>query len=195
LERRAGSSSASPEQSHSELAVSSTKESSQRQGHGVSRQTPKSSVSHPPPAPPLSPELLPLDDHSALFESPATRPLSGSSPPAFTYSTYPPTTSYLQHEYEPQTVYHSTPSYYSDYQYQTDYSQQSSLPPTLPTMLPSSYAKQEHLFGEDDLLSPFSMNYASLAGLDVPSSHTYSGANSHVNPTAFFSRSYSSPAF
>ncbi len=40
-------------------------------------------------------------------------------------------------------------------------------------------------------MNPFSMNYASLAGLEVPTSQAYGSPNSHshVNPTNFFSRS------
>jgi hypothetical protein len=61
-------------------------------------------------------------------------------------------------------------------------------------MLPTAYGKQEHMYGDDDMLSPFSMNYASLAGLELPSSQAFPAASSHVNhPTTFFSRSYSSP--
>jgi hypothetical protein len=143
----------------------------------------------------MSPELLPLDEHSSLFDS--SRHLPVSSPPALSYSTYPPTTSYLQHEYQHSPSYHTAhQNYFYEYQYPTDYSQ--SLPPTLPTMLPSTYAtKQEPMLGEEDLMNPFSMNYASLAGLDVSSSQAYSSpsSQSHVNPTNFFSRSYSSQHF
>ena len=135
----------------------------------------------------MSPELLPLDDSTSLFDS--SRHVSISSPPALTYSTYPPTTSYLQHEYASHPSYQtSQQNYFFDYQYPTDYSQ--SLPPTLPTMLPSTYAtKQEPLYGEDDLMNPFSMNYASLAGLDVPTTQATLSRNSQaqVNPTISFS--------
>lgn len=115
------------------------------------------------------------------------------STPAFSFSSYPPTTAYLQYEQQQPVSYDSHP-YYSAYSYPADLTA-TTLPPTLPTMLPSTYGKQEHLFADDDLMSPFSMNYASLAGLELPSHQAYSGANSHVNHTTFFSRSYSSPQF
>merc|ERR1712230_245591 len=83
-----------------------------------------------------------------------------------------------------QSLYDGTPSYYSTYQYPVDVTA-SSLPPTLPAMLPSSYGKQDHIFGDDDLLSPFNMNYASLAGLEMPSHQAYTGANSHTPPNYF----------
>lgn len=191
LERRAGSSSASPEQSHSELATTAPAKES-KQSPSMARQASRSSTSHETQR--ASPEILPLDDHSSLFDTPAARHLSVNSASAFTFSSYPPTTAYLQYEQQQQSLYDGTPSYYSTYQYPVDVTA-SSLPPTLPAMLPSSYGKQDHIFGDDDLLSPFNMNYASLAGLEMPSHQAYTGANSHVNPTAFFSRSYSSPHF
>lgn len=156
----------------------------------MARQPSRSSVSHELQR--ASPEILPLDDHSSLFDTPAGRHVSIHSQPAFTFSTYPSTTAYLQYEHQQTTTYDSAPSYYANYPYPVD-ATASGLPPTLPAMLPSTYGKQDHLFGDDDLLSPFSMNYASLAGLEMPSNQAYSGANSHVNPTTFFSRSYSSP--
>ena len=121
----------------------------------------------------MSPELLPLDEHASLFDTSRHLPVSS----------YPPTTSYLQHEYQHSPSYHtSQQNYFYEYQYPTDYSQ--SLPPTLPTMLPSTYAtKQEPAFGEDDLMNPFSINYATLAGLDVPTTQAYTtspGSHSHV---------------
>lgn len=134
----------------------------------------------------MSPELLPLEDHSPLFNS--SRPLPVSSPPVLaSYPTYPPATSYLEHEYQSPSYHTTHQNYFYEYQYPTDYSQ--SLPPTLPTMLPSTYAtKQEPMLGEDDLMNPFSLNYASLAGLDVPASRAYASpsSQSHVNPTTFF---------
>lgn len=190
MERRAGSSSASPEQQHSELATTPAKDASQKQSHNMVRQPSRSSVSRDITR--ASPEILPLDDHSSLFDTPAGRHLSIHSQPAFTFSSYPPTTAYLQYEHQQHPTYDSSSSnYFSSYPYPSEVS--SGLPPTLPAMLPSTYGKQDHLFGDDDMLSPFSMNYASLAGLEMPSNQAYSGASSHVNPTAFFSRSYSSP--
>ncbi|OAP60598.1 hypothetical protein AYL99_05600 [Fonsecaea erecta] len=176
LERRAGSSSASPEQQHSELATPPVKETSQKQTQSMARQPSRSSVSHEIPR--ASPELLPLDDHSSLFDTPAGRHLSIHSQPAFTFSSYPPTTAYLHYEHQQHPAFDNHANYYSSYQYPVEVTS-SSLPPTLPTMLPSAYGKQDQLFGDDDLLSPFSMNYASLAGLEMPSNHAYSGANSH----------------
>lgn len=173
LERRAGSSSASPEQHFSVLGSTST-DSGSRQSQAMVRQSSaKSSVSQDVPQ--MSPELLSLDEHS-LDDS--SRQMAVSSPPALTYSSYPPTTSFLQSEYNHPSYHTSHQNYFYEYQYPTDYSH--SLPPTLPTMLPSTYAtKQEPMFGEEDMMNPFSLNYASLAGLDVPTSQSYGSPSSH----------------
>ncbi|KIW67657.1 hypothetical protein PV04_06890 [Phialophora macrospora] len=179
LERRAGSSSASPEQQHSELATTPAKEMSQKQSQSMARQSSRSSVSRDNTR--ASPEILPLDDHSSLFDTPAGRHLSIHAQPAFTFSSYPPTTAYLQYEHQQHPTYESTPNYFSSYPYPGEVSS-SSLPPTLPAMMPTAYGKQDHLFGDDDMLSPFSMNYASLAGLEMPSNQAYSGASSHTPP-------------
>lgn len=156
----------------------------------MTRDSSKHSISHDVQH--TSPELLPLDEQSSLFDSSRHLPIS---PPA--YSTYPPTTSYLQHEYQHSPSYHtSQQNYFYEYQYPTDYSQ--SLPPTLPTMLPANYAtKQEPAFGEDDIMNPFSMNYASLAGLDVSSTQAYTSPSAHsqVGLTTPFPRSRSPPHF
>ena len=159
----------------------------------MTRESSKHSISHEIQH--TSPELLPLDEHSSLFDS--SRHLPVSPPTALTYSTYPPTTSYLQHEYQQSPSYQTSQhNYFYEYQYPTDYSQ--SLPPTLPTMLPSNYAtKQEPIFAEDDVINPFSMNYASLAGLEVPTTQAYTRPSSHsqVNTTTFLSRSRSPPHY
>ncbi|KIW22056.1 uncharacterized protein PV07_12548 [Cladophialophora immunda] len=159
LERRAGSSSASPEQQHSELATTPAKETSQKQTQSMARQPSRSKHRQ---------RFLPLDDHSSLFDAPAGRRLSIHSQPAFTFSSYPPTTAYLHYEHQQHPAYDNTTSHYSSYRYPVEVTS-SSLPPTLPTMVSSAYGKQDRLFGDDDMLSPFSMNYASLAGLQMPS--------------------------
>jgi hypothetical protein len=172
LERRAGSSSASPEAQHSELA--STSPPKQNKSPAMTRESSKHSASKDVPN--LSPEVLPLDDSSTLFDTARTMPFSTPSFPA-----YPPTTTYLQHEYHlPPSYQTAQQNYFYEYQYPTDYSH--SLPPTLPTMLPTTFdTKQQPMF-EDEIMNPFSMNYASLAGLDVPANQAYASpsSQSHV---------------
>jgi hypothetical protein len=65
-------------------------------------------------------------------------------------------------------------------------------------MIPSSYAiKQEPMLGEEDFLNPFSMNYASLAGLDVPTTQAYTSPSSQpqVITTNFFSPFHTKSSF
>ena len=58
-------------------------------------------------------------------------------------------------------------------------------------MLSSNHGvKRESLFSEDDLLNPFSMTYASMAGIDIPTSQAYSDASAQVNPPTFFTSNY-----
>ncbi|EXJ85284.1 hypothetical protein A1O3_05959 [Capronia epimyces CBS 606.96] len=194
LERRAVSSSASPEQAHAELASTTTRDDSSKRPENMGRQASRSGSANSYEGQIASPEIYPLDDQTSLFETPATTHASLSSPPGFSFSTYPPTTAYLQYEQQQATSYESSPSYYPNSYYPVDVTP-SGLPPMLPAMLPSTYGKQDHFFGDDDFLSPFSMNYATLAGLEMPSNQAFTGATSHVHPTSFFSRSYSSPHF
>jgi hypothetical protein len=41
--------------------------------------------------------------------------------------------------------------------------------------------KRDSVFSEDDILSPFSMSYASMAGIDIPTTQSYQDSNAHVN--------------
>ena len=130
----------------------------------------------------LSPEPS-LDDFPLLNDEPRfmfgqqeQSHYSTSSSPAFAYSTYPPADSMYYGAYSM-----SQAPYFDNNMYAT------SLHSTLPIM-PSSRqnVKQEALFPEDDLLSPFSMTYASLTGIDVNHSQAYSDASAHVNAPYFF---------
>lgn len=157
----------------------------------MTRQT--STSSDAPEMRTASPEILPLDEHGSFYDASTPRQMAIHSTPTFSYASYPPTTSYFQYEQQlQQTAYDGSSTYYSTYPYPADHLA-SSLPPTLPSMLSSTYPKQGLIFGDEDLLSPFSMNYASLTGLEMPSNPTYGGTHSHVNPTTFLSRSYCRP--
>ena len=62
-------------------------------------------------------------------------------------------------------------------------------------MLPSIYpTKQKLIFGEDELVNPFSMNHASPTGLDEPTFQSYASldSQSYVSPTNFSSIPFSS---
>ncbi|KAL1985959.1 hypothetical protein VTN96DRAFT_7224 [Rasamsonia emersonii] len=178
LERRAASSSASPEQSPVEPARTkpeATKSQSRSQSSSSrSKQAPPSSWSSPQ-AGVLSTEVYTpsQDERGTMFAQQSTRQLSTSPPPLF-YSTYPYHDSYGHQAYpSPPPLPQHFPSYnslpsaqYGDLSVPTQYLE------TLPSPLqplPSSTpaAKRGNAFGEEDMLNPFSMSYASMAGIDL----------------------------
>ncbi|MCJ1372334.1 hypothetical protein MMC20_003558 [Loxospora ochrophaea] len=182
LERRAGSSSVSPEQSHAEIVSghqphhkeeeTTRKRRSKAEASAPSRQA--SSASTP------TQKSSARDDQSGMFSRQYTRQLSASPPPAFTYS-YPPLPEPPAHGSYPQHApFHGLPARYPDYQSQSLY-----LPP-LPVTLPSmSYesgpGKAESPFEDDEMLNQFNLNYSSLSGIEIPSMQSYADSNAYVN--------------
>ena len=74
---------------------------------------------------------------------------------------------------------------YAGFSYQSQYD--ASIPPTIPTILPSNDGmKRESFFTEDDLMNPFGTAYASIAGYDHANSQPYSETSAQVNTTDFF---------
>lgn len=111
-----------------------------------------------------------INEDRSMFAYQHTRQLSASPSPLFPYEAYRPTES-SHRDGEPQgTNYFSipfTPSELSSYSY--------SLPP-----LSSVYnacapgalgnVKVQH-YDEDDDINPFSLSYASMAGMEIPNSY------------------------
>lgn len=191
LERRAASSSASPEQSHEELDNSHSDHSES----SVSSRTLSESSAGTEVTRTMSPEVLTVDSFSSpeergsLFGQQCTRQLSTSPPPIFSYGSYAfPEQSYQS--YPQHTAYHSLPAPYSgDYTYSNQY-----LPPltaTLPTMPPSTMSmKRDALFPEEDMMTPFSMSYASMAGIDISNSQAFSETNHHTPSLTYSTSSF-----
>jgi len=182
LERRAASASASPEQTHEELEQSNSDHSdeSQTRGRAPSSSNASEGDRH------ISPELLSNDyshaheDRGAMFSHQCTRQLSASPPPVFSYSSYPFPEPYIHTPYPQHTAYHTMPAPYSELSMQSQYLPP--LPSALPGMLASTASmKRDSVFSEDDILSPFSMSYASMAGIDIPTTQSYQDSNAHVN--------------
>jgi hypothetical protein len=72
-----------------------------------------------------------------------------------------PYDAYRQSAYAQSPIYHAAPNTYSEIAYHTDYnSPVPSLVPVLPSM-------QRKLAYDEDLISPFSMSYATMAGIDL----------------------------
>ncbi|KAK5017553.1 hypothetical protein LTR39_001483 [Cryomyces antarcticus] len=176
LERRAASSSASPEQSHEELerSCSQPRDDGSQQSHPSYSSDGSHLDRH------MSPELsqnhfyLSQDDRG-MFSHQYTRQLS-TSPPPFSYATYPETHTYSP--YPHHTAYHGFPTVSSESSMFTSY-----LPPlptnystTLPSMI---HPTKREYYGEEEI-SPFSMSYASMAGMDIQVPHTYHDPDAHV---------------
>ncbi|KAL5362804.1 hypothetical protein BJX96DRAFT_154644 [Aspergillus floccosus] len=115
------------------------------------------------------------DDRSQMFTNQYTRQLSASPPPVLSYPSYSHLDPYGQPSYAPPTpAYHSVTGAYNDLHYQPgDYAS------PLPSMLSMgmSAAKRpplphphhgHHAYADDDIVSPFHMSYASMAGIDLP---------------------------
>lgn len=133
-----------------------------------------------------SPELFPLEDpftNSTLQDA----QLSFESTPTYIYSNCAPSSDYFAQDFgfaEGQQI----PQIYADSYFQPEYMH--SLQPTLPSMGPSDGMKQDPYYTEDDLLNPFGISYAALAGMEVPLSQISSGYSSRVNTTNSLSRQY-----
>jgi hypothetical protein len=168
-ERRAASSSASPEQKPAEL----------QQPHRSPRQdfpefpSPSSSDSSYNTTPPAE---------DRMFAHQNFRQLSTSPPPfsVASYSTYPaPETVAYTMPYTTNSPYHSIPTTMTPEMPSYHYLPpplSSSYPTTLPSLVPSM--KSEYYAEED--LSPFGVGYAAIGGIEIPPPHAYADSTAHV---------------
>ncbi|KAF2739829.1 hypothetical protein EJ04DRAFT_508292 [Polyplosphaeria fusca] len=174
LERRAASSSASPEQKPAQLQQPSNRSPRQEFPSPASsdsefgRRTPEMQSYHIPPP-----------EERGMFSHQYTRQLS-TSPPPFSYSTYPaPDTAAYAVPYAASTApYHSIASTATpDMPIYTPY-----LPPlssAYPTTLPSLvHPMKSEYYAED--ISPFGVGYSAMAGLEDIPHHAYPESNAHV---------------
>ncbi|EQL31892.1 uncharacterized protein BDCG_00342 [Blastomyces dermatitidis ER-3] len=180
LERRATSSSASPEQSHKELSLPATSKSKKSKSPSRRAATiEKAKAKDDQKAPTKMVLTQPLSSYqgeqrASMFSDPSTRQLSASPPLAFAthYQACSPNYSYPQ--YPQESTYHPAPIPTSE------------LPPSGYYIQPLSShppPAQELVYPEDDLLTPFGMNYASMAGFDIPAtSAPYQDPNSLTPP-------------
>lgn len=104
-----------------------------------------------------------------MFAQQCTRQLSASPPPVFSYPSISPYDAYRQSPYTPSPIYHA-PGPYSEIAYQSEYEV-----PSLVPVLPSMQRKQAY----DEDLSPFSMSYANMAGIELCQAQ----AQSHPQPS------------
>lgn len=182
LERRAGSSSASPEQSHAELVTSV--QPRRKTDDGVKRQKSKNEKTlqqqRTSPKRPPATYAATKDDRSSLFNRQYSREISASPPPYSNYS-YPLPEPVIHTPYPQHAPIHTLPPRFPDFQGQSLYLPP--LPVTLPSM--SSYdlasAKNECLFDDEDMLSQSYMAYSPLTSMDIPTTQSYQDSNVHVN--------------
>lgn len=185
LERRAGSSSASPEQSHTELApVIETRPIHQR--HEESVRTQRSKQDSQARNRRRSTETNTHTYPSVKTEQPASptyqygRELSISPPPSYGYPyTLPEPVIHAPHlQHAP---FNSLPAPYPDYSGQPQY-----LPP-LPATLPSMPQydlgpSKSNGYLDDDIMGQYDAGYAPFGSVDLPmQQQSYSDSNVHVN--------------
>ncbi|KAH6678483.1 hypothetical protein B0J14DRAFT_559618 [Halenospora varia] len=168
LERRAGSSSASPPQHHAEL------QHQQRQSpQPYSRRSPE--VIHRQPSPRLLPSQYtpPMHhDEEIMFNS---FDREGSrTPPLFTYHQYPAPEDIVYPPY-PQAHRYGPVSTGADYDY-------SGLGAPVPVTLPSMMHFNEAIKREDETLAPYNLSYQGLPAIDIHASHSYDDSNPHTPP-------------
>ncbi|OTA33715.1 hypothetical protein BTJ68_04783 [Hortaea werneckii EXF-2000] len=185
LEKRAGSSSASPEQRHEELARPETV-SERESSISSSRTRPTSNHVTRDRTPEVLGQhyMLPTEDRS-MFSQQYTRQMS-TSPPPFSYASISSAESVAFGSYPPPN-YCGMQNTSLDVQLYAPY-----LPPTQQSYLPgmpTTGIKSEY-YGDDDM-SPFGMSYASMAGVDVPAAaaaaHPY---QAYVSTRPQYSRTY-----
>ncbi|CEO61060.1 hypothetical protein PMG11_05437 [Penicillium brasilianum] len=168
LERRAASS-ASPEASHAELAAppKPTPNKSRSKQSRAGKATDKAHTVHTSaPERPASYEYYnSTQDERGMFGQQCTRQLSASPPPVFSY---PPLPSYdaYRPSYGQMPIYHTVPSSYNDISF-ADYGEP--VPSVVPMAGAPGIGRKPY---DEDMMSPFSMSYASMAGIDlVPQQH------------------------
>ena len=114
------------------------------------------------------------EDRAAMFSQQNTRQLS-ASPPMFSYSSYPYTNSYGQTLYTSPSQYPSISSQYGEMLGHSPYLE--SLPASMSLVNPG---KQASAYADEDILNPFSMSYASMAGIDISASTSQSDSHLQV---------------
>jgi uncharacterized protein YdaT len=185
LERRAGSSSASPEQSHPELApIIESRPIHQKQVDSVKRQRSKQDSStrnrRRSPEPLQQPYPPVKTERSASPTYQYGRELSISPPPSYGYC-HTLSEPLIHPSYPQHAPFHTLPARYSDYSGPPQY-----LPP-LPTTLPSMIhydlgPSKSNAYLDGDVLDQYDTGYAPFGSIDLPmQQQSYSDANVHVN--------------
>ncbi|KAL5332631.1 hypothetical protein BJX70DRAFT_112885 [Aspergillus crustosus] len=190
LEKRAASASESPERSleKPEPPVRTTVKS--RAKHA--RASKSTSDAHSPASTERSStydSYSTPEDRSSMFAYQSTRQLSTSPPPLLSYPSYSSLDPYNHSSYGHPQSYHP----YSDLSYHSEY------PSPVPSLLPVAMhganpaTKKYSAYGDDDIISPFNMSYASMAGIDLspPQHHNHHHSENSNIPMPALSQGYS----
>ncbi|KAL9068676.1 MAG: hypothetical protein Q9157_006424 [Trypethelium eluteriae] len=177
LERRAASNSASPEQHPQELDHSvpiKQEDVPALKQEPDSRETARYLSRR-------SPDLMQSQyghghEERGMFSHQYTRQLS-TSPPPFSYSSYSSSNESGYSSYPPHSGYHHVPLSSAEMPVYTPYLPP--IPPHYSTGLPSMMPAKPEYYGDDEI-NPFSMSYASMAGIDIPAQQQYQDSNAHV---------------
>ncbi|KAJ5813922.1 uncharacterized protein N7503_000672 [Penicillium pulvis] len=160
LERRAASS-ASPEQSHAEPPKATPKARTKRNSKSGEV---KPHLSHPSQGDrPASYDYYHTPDERSMFGQQCTRQLSASPPPAFTYPPMPQYDAYRQ-TYGQIPVYQTIQNTYGSLSFPEYNDTIPSVVPMVPTAAMGAPRKPAY---DEDIMSPFSMSYASMAGIEL----------------------------
>ena len=96
-----------------------------------------------------------------MFSHQCTRQLSASPPPVFSYPSYSHLDTYGQ-----TSIYNSVSGSYSNMPFPGEYGEL--VPSILPVAAPpNAPVKRVHTYTDEEIMSPFSMSYATMAGIDL----------------------------
>lgn len=173
LEKRATSSDSpeqSPEEAEPPTPVSTKSRTRQRASKSttadVNAKPLKSHVVQPGRPLPHEYYATTQDDRGALFAQQCTRQLSASPPPVFSYPPLPSYDAYRHPAYGPSPIYHTLPYAYGDMSFTTEYGEP--VPSIVPVVSSApGLVRKPHIYADEDIISPFSMSYASMAGIDL----------------------------
>ncbi|KAJ5176398.1 uncharacterized protein N7482_002275 [Penicillium canariense] len=159
LERRAASS-ASPEAEPAEPVAppKATPNKPRTKQPRSSKPDPKPHTAHSQLSERSSSYEYYTQDERSMFAQQCTRQLSASPPPVFSYPPLPNYDTYRP-TYTQMPVYHTVPSSYSEVSF-VDYEP---VPSVLPMVAPGMGRKPY----DEDMMSPFSMSYATMAGIEL----------------------------
>ncbi|KAI9713892.1 MAG: hypothetical protein M1820_000622 [Bogoriella megaspora] len=179
LERRAASNSASPEQHPQELDHVPIKQEDvpALKGESDSRESPRYLSRRSPDL--MQSQYSQPSEERGMFAHQYTRQLS-TSPPPFSYSSYSSNESVAYSTYPQHTGYHHVALTSAEMPIYTPY-----LPP-IPHQysagMPNAIQPSKMDYYAEEEINPFSMSYASMAGMDIPAHQQYQDSNAHTPP-------------